>query len=290
MTKAMSTLSIVVTTIGRLSALEKLCATVAPQLLAGDELVLVAQRHESEVRELAATITTAATVIVTTSERGATLGRNTGVAASHSGEILVFPNDTTWFPAGSIQEIRSAAATAPVLSYTVRDEAGPKFSFEAKTGPVTYRSAWQVIEPGMAMRRSDFAAIGGFSTEWGPGAATPWQAGEGAELLFRWQRAFPQSEVTWNPAIEVGGVTDSAGLTGAERRRKLRAYGRGCGHVMAVFKHPFWFKTAYVLAGVLMPAMHRGVYAPFDGFWASLGRFEGVTGWVIGGGYHSVTR
>lgn len=290
MTTSAPRLSVVIATLGRIDALKKQFESIAPQLEAGDELVVVAQRNESDVAELARSVETAATVISTTSARGACLGRNTGVSASSNGEVLIFPNDTTFFPAGTIAQIRAFAAEHPVVAYTVRDDAGDKFNFQAATATIDYRNAWSVIEPGMAFNRADFEAIGGFNTDFGPGAPTPYQAGEGADLLFRWHAAFPHKQVCWEPSIVVGGVTDSAGLTGRERRRKLRAYGRGCGHIMSLHKNPLWFRTAYIAAGLALPILRRGQYGPFDGFPTALGRFEGVTGLMFGRGYNSVTR
>lgn len=283
------TLSVVVTTLGRLEALKKLLDSLAGQLAAGDEIALVAQRNEADVAALAASVNTAATVIATTSARGACLGRNTGVAAG-SGDVLLFPNDTTWFPEGTIAAIRTAASQHPVLAYMVRDDAGAKFNFDAATAEVTYQIPWQVIEPGMAIHRADFEAVGGFNTDFGPGAPTPYQAGEGADLLFRWHNAYPEGRIRFEPSIVVGGVTDSAGLSPKERRRKLRAYGRGCGHIMTTHKNPLWFRTAYIMAGVALPLLRRGQYGPLDGFPTALGRFEGVTGIMFGRGYNSVTR
>ena len=283
-------MSVVVTTIGRIDALQRLFESLAPQLEEGDELVVVAQRNEAEINELARAIKTAGTVISTSSAPGACRGRNTGVEASSSGEVLIFPNDTTWFPVGSISAIRAASAVHRVLSYTVRDDVGATFEFEPLTSPINYRNAWQVIEPCMSISRADFEAIGGFNTNFGPGASTPYQAGEGADLLFRWRDAFPDATARWEPGIEVGGVTDSAGLTNRERRRKLRAYGRGCGHIMTLHKNPLWFRIAYMTAGLALPILRRGQYGPLDGFPTALGRFEGVTGIMFGRGFNSVTR
>jgi len=290
MTSNAPRISVVITTLGRLDALKKQFASIAPQLEAGDELVVVAQRNEAEVDTLARSVKTNATLISTTSGRGASIGRNKGVAASSSGEVLIFPNDTTFFPEGMIAAIRTSAALHPVVAYTVRDDTGNKFSFKAGNAEIDYRNAWSVIEPGMAFLRSDFEAIGGFNTDFGPGAPTPYQAGEGADLLFRWHSAFPEKQARWEPGIVVGGVTDSAGLSGRERRRKLRAYGRGCGHIMSLHKNPLWFRTAYIVAGLALPILRRGQYGPLDGVPTAVGRFEGVTGIMFGRGYNSVTR
>lgn len=282
-------LTVVVTTLGRIESLNTLFDSLATQLRADDTLVVVAQGNVDKVRELTESVSTSAEVICTTSERGATRGRNAGVAETTRGHLLIFPNDTTWYPDGSIDAIRSHTANDFTV-YIVEDEAGPKFSFKERTEPFTYRTVWDVIEPGFAVTRSAFEAIGGFDPNIGTGAPSPWQAGEVADLMYRWAQKAPDKLVSWVPSIIVGGVTDSAGLTPAERRRKLRAYGRGCGHIMRTYRAPVWFRTAYVLAGLLVAAKRPGLYSLSDGWSAFLGRVEGVTGRIVGGEFRAVSR
>lgn len=282
-------LTFVITTLGRLDALRVLFDSLAVQLGAADTLVVVAQGNVDEVFTLAHTVTTAAEVLCLTSERGATRGRNSGVAATDRGDVLVFPNDTTWYPPGSVDAIRSNF-DCEVLVFTVRDEAGPKFTFEKRTAPLTYRTVWDVIEPGFAISRSAFETAGGFDPLVGTGAPSPWQAGEVADLLYRWQRDQQQPEVRWAPQIEVGGVTDSTGLSTNERRRKLRAYGRGCGRIMSRYRAPLWFRAAYIVAGLLIAIKRPGLYRLTDGWSAFIGRVEGVTGHTWGGEFRAVSR
>ena len=281
--------TVVVTTLGRVEALKKLFSSLEPQLRADDTLVVVAQGNVDQVTELASSIKTAAEVICTTSDRGATLGRNAGVAATKRGDVLIFPNDTTWYPTGSIDEIRRRT-NEDFTVFTVRDEAGAKFTFAERTEPFTYRTVWDVIEPGFAVKRSAFEAIGGFDESIGTGAPSPWQAGEVADLLYRWVRQASNKFVRWAPSIAVGGVTDSTGLSTAERRRKLRAYGRGCGRIMSIYRAPLWFRAAYVVAGLLISIKRPGLYSLGDGWSAMLGRFEGVTGRIWGGEFRAVSR
>ena len=281
--------TVVVTTLGRAEALTRLFSSLETQLRTEDTLVVVAQGNVDQVTELTSSIKTAAEVICTTSERGATRGRNAGVAATKRGDVLIFPNDTTWYPPGSIDEIRSQTIEDFTV-FTVRDEAGAKFVFTERIEPFTYRTVWDVIEPGFAVKRSAFEAIGGFDESIGTGAQSPWQAGEVADLLYRWAFRASNKFVRWAPSIVVGGVTDSTGLNKVERRRKLRAYGRGCGRIMSIYRAPLWFRTAYIVAGLLISIKRPGLYSFGDGWSAMVGRFEGVTGRIWGGEFRAVSR
>src|SRR5690349_9524793 len=75
-------LGLVVSTLGRTEPLERLLRSLAPQVGPDDRIVLVAQDNRDQVERLAARFRGADVAIdVTTSERGASRGRNAGVAA-----------------------------------------------------------------------------------------------------------------------------------------------------------------------------------------------------------------
>lgn len=288
-TATQSTLTLVVSTLGTRPALRELVESVGTQLSADDTIVVVSQDNHDRVDEMLGGYSGPALLVRAQSGRGATLGRNSGVRATKRGEVLLFPNDTSTYPQGSIASIR-AAATHDVLVVTVKDDTGAKFAFAPGERPLTYRNVWDIIEPGLIVRRSAFEALGGFDERIGTGAPSPWQAGEAADLMWRWAADHPDASIRWEPKIVVAGVTDSAGLSQAERRRKLRAYGRGCGHLMSVYRAPLWFRVAYIVAGFAVALRRPGVYRLTDGWWAALGRWEGVTGRIRGGAFSAVSR
>jgi GT2 family glycosyltransferase len=157
-------LGLVVSTLGRAEPLERLLRSLAPQVGPDDRIVLVAQDNRDQVERLAARFRGADVAIdVTTSERGASRGRNAGVAALPAGErLLHFPNDTTWFPDGSVAAIRAASGSVAAGALTVVDEHGPKFTLPASGTPLDRWNVWSVIEMGLLMRRSVFDEVGGF--------------------------------------------------------------------------------------------------------------------------------
>lgn len=256
------------------------------QLVAGDTVVVVAQgSHDAVSAVLAPLREGPASVVVTRSERGASRGRNAGVAVVPpvGDPLLVFPNDTTWFPDGSLAALRGLDDSVRLAAATIVDENGPKFVLPPAGAPLDRRSIWSVIEMGLLIRRREFEELGGFDESIGTGAATPWQAGEATDLLLRFRERFPGTPIEWlPPRIGFGGAGNSHGLSSAERRRKLRSYGRGLGRLVTRWGWPLWWRIAFIGAGALVGIRHRDDFGVLDGWWGLLGRCEGVLGRTFG--------
>ncbi|MGR0320232.1 glycosyltransferase family 2 protein [Agromyces sp. ZXT2-3] len=281
-------LGLVVSTLGRVEPLRRLLDSLSGRLAQGDELVVVAQRNLAEVEAMVAGFDAGSgRAIVTTSEPGAARGRNHGVARLQGVDpLLVFPNDTTWFPAGTLEALRALPDATRLAAMTVVDEHGPKFALPAAGTPFDRWNAWSVIEMGLLVRRSLFDAVGGFDPDLGTGAPSPWQAGEATDLLLRIADRAPwaTAEIEWLPAsVRVGGVADAHGLAAPERRRKLRAYGRGLGRVVTRWSYPWPWRVAFVGGGLVFGLRHGADYAVADGWWVFLGRLEGAVGRTFGG-------
>ncbi|RXZ45902.1 glycosyltransferase family 2 protein [Agromyces binzhouensis] len=281
-------LGLVVSTLGRVEPLRRLLDSLSGRLASGDELVIVAQRNVEEVEALVEGFDAGSgRAVVTTSAPGAARGRNRGVASLDGDDpLLVFPNDTTWFPAGSLEALRSLPAQTRLAAMTVVDEHGPKFVLPTPGTPFDRWNAWSVIEMGLLVRRSLFDAVGGFDPDLGTGAPTPWQAGEATDLLLRIDDRAPRETagIVWlPPSVSVGGIADAHGLERAERRRKLRAYGRGLGLVVTRWRYPWPWRVAFVGGGLAFGLRHGGEYGVLDGWWVFIGRLEGALGRTFGG-------
>jgi hypothetical protein len=279
----------VVTTLGRLDPLRALLRSLEGQLQSGDHVVLVAQGAQDDVAALAEEfVSRGVAVTATTSGRGASLGRNTGVAALPAGEMVVtFPNDNTTYPAGTVAALHAAVDDPRFRAggFTSWDERGPKTTLPSPGTPLDKYNVWAVIEMGILLRRSLFDAVGGFDEGMGPGAATPWQVAEGTDLLLRAMAHEPslEKEFRWLPAeVHVDGISTGFGLNTAERRRKLRAYGRGTGHAFAKHGYPLWWRAAFTLAGLLYGVRNPKPITVLDGWPMFLGRLEGALGRTLG--------
>jgi hypothetical protein len=281
-------LAFVVTTLGRVERVERLLGSLAGRLVPGDALVLVAQDRRAEVEALVGGFAAGgASVVVTSSARGASRGRNAGVAALPPADdpLLVFPNDTTWFPEGAVERLRALPGGFEAGAMTVVDEHGPKFELPAAGTALDRWNVWNVIEMGLLLRRSVFDELGGFDPDLGTGAPSPWQAGEATDLLLRLGSRRPDlaERFGWLPAdVAVGGIADASGLSANERRRKLRAYGRGMGRTVARWRYPAWWRAAFTGGGLAFGLRNRATNAPLDGWWVFLGRLEGALGRPIG--------
>jgi len=279
-------LGLVVTTLGRIDSLRRLLDSLNGHLSAGDRVVLVAQARRPEVERLAAEFRSSVFCIdVIDSPRGAARGRNAGVAALPIGinYLLSFPNDTTWFPAESIETLRQLRDDFTVGALTVVDEYGAKFTLPEAGTPLDRWNVWGVIEMGILVRRTTFHAVGGFDPDIGTGAATPWQAGEVTDLILKLHRAGLTNDFAWQPRLlTVGGVADAHGLSRAARRHKLRGYGRGLGRLVTRWHYPFWWRIAFIVGGLAFGIRHRSTNELLDGWWVFLGRLEGALGRTLG--------
>jgi hypothetical protein len=280
---------LVVTTLGRLAALRALLTSLEGQMAVDDHIVLVAQGNADEVAALASEFAgRGLPVTATRSGRGASLGRNTGVAALAPGErVLAFPNDNTTYPAGTIAALRAAVSSPGFIvgGFTSWDERGAKTTLPDPGTRLDKFNVWSVIEMGILITRSVFDEVGGFDERLGPGADTPWQVAEGTDLLLRVMRHRPavvDSFVWVDRDVHVEGISTGHGLTDAERRRKLRAYGRGTGRAMRVHRYPVWWRAAFVGAGLLYGIRNPKPVRAGDGWPMFVGRLEGTLGRTFG--------
>lgn len=289
--------ALIVSTIGRPAEIDTLLQSLSGQLVDGDLVVVVAQRQQEEVEKVVLKhARRGSPVISACSSTGASLGRNTGAALVPEGDrVLWFPNDTTWFPPGTLQALRFELSRQAFSAgaVTIQDEFGPKFHLPPAGTRLDRDNVWQVPEAALLVRKALFDEMGGFSTELGTGSLTPWQAGEGTDLALRLIESDQQFGRTfyWAPKrIWIGGIADSHGLTAAERRRKLQRYARGMGRVMTLHGYPVWRRSRFVAAGLLFGVRHPATHRPLDGLWAFVGRLEGCLGRPLFGSGPAVAR
>jgi hypothetical protein len=285
-TPAHPRIGIAVTTVGRWNDLRELLGDLSRQTRPPHG-VAIAHQDPSAADELESLVRSFAdrlTISTVLSPRGISNGRNAAAALlGDDVDWLYFPNDTSRIDDDFLERVgRHATSDMTACAVQLVDPEGARNVLPAPGSPVTRRNVWGAIEPATLFSREAFERVGRFNPALGSGADTPWQAGEGTDLLLR-MSLLDAFAVEWIPDIEVRAHTEFSHLTPQERRRKIRFYGRGSGYVYRSWDYPAWDKFRHVFGAALAPLLKRDKFRTRDGLALMVGRAEGVLGRVAGG-------
>ncbi|KUI43261.1 glycosyltransferase [Mycobacterium sp. IS-1590] len=277
------TFGVAVTTVGRWDDLRNLLGDLAGQSLP-PRAVAIAHHDEGaagELDELVQSFAGRLVIATVVSPRGISNGRN--AAAGLLGDDidwLYFPNDTSRIDGDFLERVAQRLTPATtVCAAKLVDREGARNTLPPAGSQLSRRNVWGAIEPATLFKRRDFIEVGGFDPDIGSGARTPWQAGEGTDLLLR-MSTLDGFSIEWLPDIVVRAQTEFSHLTPHERRRKIRNYGRGTGYIYRRWKYPAWQRFRHVFGALLAPLRKRGKYHWQDGLALAIGRAEGVVGRV----------
>jgi glycosyltransferase involved in cell wall biosynthesis len=188
-------LSLVVTTTGtRLPEIDRLARSVAASPAADRvELVVVDQsRDRAAVRavEALAAVEPALRVVVATSGRGASAGRNAGLAVA-GGDVVGFPNDNTWYPPAALPTVLDRfdgdlGLDGLAVLVTTADGRPAMLRWPAVSGPVRRATVHRIgITPSLFFRRRLVEGLDGFDERIGTGSNSAAQSGEDSDLVLR---------------------------------------------------------------------------------------------------------
>ncbi|MGB3482379.1 MAG: glycosyltransferase [Mycobacterium sp.] len=272
---------VALTTVGRWDELGLLLDDLACQSQRPHAVVIAHHGHDGDppaLEALCARFAGVLTIRTVVSTRGVSNGRNTAAQSLDDVDWLWFPNDTSRVDPDFFERVAPhCLPRTTVIALQLADREGPRNPLAERGSPLTRRNVWGVIEPAAVFRREPFIRAGGFDTNRGSGAASPWQAGEGTDLLLRLSE-LDNFSIEWVSDITVHAQTEFAHLPSAERRRKLRSYGRGAGNVLRTWRYPLWYKLAHLLAAALQPLRNPEKFTPRDGLALLIGRTEGLLG------------
>lgn len=274
-------IGVAITTVGRWDELRGLLDDLAAQS-SPPHAVAIAHHDpagsadlEALIRPLAETLS----IKTVLSARGISNGRNAAASAiGDDVEWLWFPNDTSRVDTDFLERVSGhCVPPTTVCAVQMVDREGPRHPLPAPGTKFTRRTVWGAMEPATLFRREQFVAAGGFNPALGSGADSPWQSGEGPDLLLR-MSALGTFSIEWVGDIYVNAQTEFAHLPPRERRRKQRNYGRGAGYVLRTWHYPLWYKGAHLVAAALMPVRNPAKFGPREAFALLVGRTEGVLG------------
>ncbi|MDV3134730.1 glycosyltransferase [Mycobacterium sp. 29Ha] len=274
-------IGVAITTVGRWDELRNLLGDLAAQTRRPAAVAIAHHDHagSADLEALIGSFADTLDIKAVMSARGISNGRNAAAAAlGDEVEWLWFPNDTNRVDADFLERIaRHCVAPTTVCAVQMIDREGPRHPLPPPGTEFTKRTVWGAMEPATILRRDQFVAAGGFNPTLGSGADSPWQSGEGPDLLLR-MSALDGFSVEWVPDIYVHAQTEFAHLPPAERRRKQRNYGRGHGYVLRTWHYPLWYKAAHLIAAALMPVRNPEKFGLRETFALLVGRTEGVLG------------
>lgn len=197
-------------------------------------------------------------VRVVTSSGGLSRGRNAAVAAlGDDVDVLAFPNDDSTLSEQALGLVASCWAQHPevaAVAGTLLDPEGPRFVLPPAGTVLTRRSVWRAIEPATFISLAAHNQVGGFRVDLGTGAPSPWQSGEGTDLLLR---LMARGHVLLSrPDITVLGPGERRALSGADLVAKHRAYARGTGHVYRAHNYPVADRARILMAPLIKAGSH----------------------------------
>ena len=279
-------IGVVVSTTGRWQALEHLVESVSAS---SHPVVAVSIANQSGARPPSSVVRLANAEIVDSSG-GLSKGRNDAIRNLRGAtDVMAFPNDNCSFrPETLLVASRYFRGTdAPgAIAGTLLEPAGPRMRLPAPGSPLSRLTVLKAIEPSMFVA-SYLAEQIGFRETLGTGNPTPWQAGEGTDLLLRIMAA--GHRVLAAPDAIVVGPGELRALTEDEWRIKLRSYARGVGYVLRLHDYgplasavqiasPWYRLIRTPPSGIRMPVR--------DCMTASIGRLEGRLGRCLGRSEH----
>lgn len=217
---------------------------------------------------------------------GVSNARNIGWRQAE-GTWLLFPDDDCWYPADYIERALAIARRehADILTGRATSPSGRTINgrFEKSAGWISYRSVLtSQIEWNMLIRRDAMLQLGGYDATISLGGDTPWQGGEGYDLLFR-AIAF-DIPCRYDPDLTAHHAELPVNRPDIEMCRKGRDYARGLGRILAI--HGFGllgagYWTARSLANLGLSLVGGRTDRARYYLHQAVGRFEGFLGRLV---------
>jgi len=197
-------------------------------------------------------------------ERGLAAARNMGLCAA-SGNIIAFLDDDAVPDPGYIAALERAFAgdvkPAAIAGRILTIEDGRPYArvHDDRPRPLNRRDWLPFLGGNFAISRSVINLIGPFDERFGAGRH--WASGEETDYFFR--MLYQNCRVAYVPAIVIHHPKEAVDGATIELRRKLFAYGRGQGAMMA--RHLFDFANYRMIAtliwSVTKPSLRAMQYA-----------------------------
>ncbi|MCZ8523110.1 MULTISPECIES: glycosyltransferase family 2 protein [Paenibacillus] len=245
-------ISLVLATLGsRHDEIIRLLESLDNQSYKNFELIVVDQNEDDALRNLLLLYNDKFKWQYVKSEKGLSLSRNNGLKYV-SGDIICFPDDDCWFNEQVLQRVvntfqNNSSFDGLTGGCFEPDGSGNIAKFDSENGYVDFYSVWtKAVSCTIFLKKNVLDTVGGFDTNLGVGAKTPFKSGEETDLMIRVIKSeftvFYDSELIVyhpNPIIEY------------DARTYGRAYTYGCGFGQVLKKHSY--PLMFVLKCLIRP-------------------------------------
>lgn len=255
----MTAVSLIVATVGQTAHLPRLARSLAAQGFRDFEVIVVNQGPSEAIRPFLKLLPDDLPVVVLRTAKGLSRARNAGLLAAR-GQIVGFPDDDAWYPAGLVAQVVGLFDRRPdlaILTGVTRDEHGvlSNGSFLNSATDLDRRNVWKAGNSnGIFARRADLNAVGGFDERLGVGSGTGFGSGEETDILLRMLAAGSRGRFLPDLMVhhdQVDTAVDAATL------RRARLYAAGYGKVLRL--HGYSSRFAAYRAARSLAAAGRAV-------------------------------
>src|ERR1035437_196844 len=272
--------SLVLATRGRVLELQRFLEALERQTYRDFELLVVDQNPDDRLVRILTRAGTRFPIIHLRSEPGLSRARNLGLQFAH-GDIVAFPDDDCWYSPDLLERVHDSftchwdahGLTGRCIDSSGRNSHG---RWDTTAGWITPFNLFKRCNSNtIFLRHLVIDRVGDFDESLGPGAGTPWGAGDDTDYI---RRALTAGLIVfYSPAIHVYHDNPSLWKDRTQLARSL-AYSRSFGRVLRKHHYPFWFVAYQVsrpLGGILLALIRCRLRQVCYHALASGGRFRG---------------
>lgn len=238
--------SLIVASFGRSLELQRLLESIELQRYPELEVIVVDQNSDDRVLRVVDTFKGRLNLYRIVSRPGATRARNAGMAVA-SGDIIGFPDDDCWYPEGLLAKVAAFLASHAnwdgIIGHTVDAAGQTTLPWKESAGAMSLAMSWRrSVTYVYFLKRFAALSAGGFDESLGPGAGTPWGAGDDNDFMLRVLKR--GGRVYFEPSLTVHHPPLFLGFDAATLAKRA-SYARADGRVLRKHPMPAWWVLAF---------------------------------------------
>lgn len=274
--------SLIVATFGRSIELKQLLTSLVGQTYSNFEVIIIDQNADNRVERVIEPFIERLDILHRVTEPGLSRARNLGLSEA-KGDVIAFPDDDCWYPKDALERVADFLKVHGhwdgIIGHSVDASGKATLPWHDDAGRLTPAMSWRrAVTYCYFLRCGVVAAVRYFDESLGPGAGTPWGAGEDNDFLLRAIKT--GARIYFDPTLSVHHPHMFLAFDGFTIEKRAR-YARGDGRVLRKHPMPWWWALAFFLMPlarllIAIPSFDR---AQLRFHWVTfIGRTQGFLG------------